>query len=96
MKNTNRQTSPQTGRSTKEEKVGLSLLQSPALFEVSGNSYTYYNENQIYAFISRLITKKFKRCHFYSKPTFGFDGWRFFLIPLKSKIVLIPNNILFR
>lgn len=63
MKNINRQTLP-LGRSTKEEKVGLSLPQ-PSLFEIDGNAYRYYNDisqnivKDIPNFIVRLTQKKF-------------------------------------
>lgn len=89
MKQNNRQTSP-FGRSTEEKQAGLSLPQ-PSLFTVDGNAYKYYNESakNISKFILRLTAKKFQRCYFYSKASYGFEGWRFFLIPLESKIRLI-------
>lgn len=71
MKNTNRQTSP-IGRSTKEEKAGLSLLR-PRLIEIIGDNYVYFNEilqnictgiktfisKTVSPFIARLKSKKF-------------------------------------
>lgn len=52
MRNINRQTSP-LGRSTKKKNVGLSLLISP-LFEMSGNTFIYYNESPFIAHLKRI------------------------------------------
>ena len=69
MKNTNRQISPSTGRSTKKKNAGLSLLR-PKLFTVVGDTYKYFNEvfrnisqsisKSISFSLSRLTQKKFK------------------------------------
>lgn len=59
MKQNNRQTLP-LGRSTKKNNAGLSLPISP-LFQVSGNTFIYYNESP---FIARLKRIKFKFVRF--------------------------------
>lgn len=76
MKNTNRQTSP-LGRSTKKEKAGLSLP-IPPLFEMSGNTFIYYNESP---FIANLKRIKFKFVRFVQPLHFVINLGRF------SKIV---------
>lgn len=53
MKNTNRQTSPKFGRSTKKKTAGLSLPISP-LFQVTGNTFIYYNESPFIANLKRV------------------------------------------
>ncbi|OHD86351.1 MAG: hypothetical protein A3I60_00390 [Sulfuricurvum sp. RIFCSPLOWO2_02_FULL_43_45] len=59
MKNTNRQTLP-FGRSTKKKNAGLSLP-IPPLFQVTGNTFIYYNESP---FIQNLKRIKFKFVRF--------------------------------
>ncbi|MFA5215079.1 hypothetical protein [Sulfuricurvum sp.] len=72
MKQNNRQTLP-LGRSTKEEKVGLSLPISP-LFTVSGNTFIYYNES---SFIANLKRIKFKFVRFVQPLHFVINLGRF-------------------
>lgn len=71
MKNTNRQTLP-LGRSTKKEKAGLSLP-IPPLFEVTGNTFIYYNESR---FIANLKRIKFKFVRFFQPFSFEINFGR--------------------
>lgn len=71
MKNTNRQTLP-LGRSTKKN-AGLSLPSSP-LFQVSGNTFIYYNESR---FIANLKRIKFKFVAFIQPLHFVINLGRF-------------------
>jgi hypothetical protein len=73
MKNTNRQTSPHTGRSTKKKHAGLSLP-IPPLFQVTGNTFIYYNESP---FIQNLKRIKFKFVRFFHPLHFAINLGRF-------------------
>jgi len=72
MKNTNRQTSP-FGRSTKKKNEGLSLP-IPPLFQVTGNTFIYYNESP---FIQKLKRIKFKFVRFIQPLHFVINLGRF-------------------
>lgn len=68
MNNTNRQISP-LGRSTKKKNAGLSLP-IPPLFEITGNTFIYYNESP---FIARLKRIKFKFVRFFQPFHFAIN-----------------------
>lgn len=94
MKQNNRQIQPQTVRSTKEEKAGLSLQLS--LFTIEGNAFIYYNESaQIISkntsdFIARLTRKKFKNISLNvssKKIDFFFDYKKIFTFPSNFQCV---------
>lgn len=68
MKNTNRQTSP-FGRSTKKKNEGLSLP-IPPLFQVTGNTFIYYNESP---FIANLKRIKFAFVRFFRPLNFSIN-----------------------
>ncbi|MFH0708744.1 MAG: hypothetical protein V2A75_00920 [Pseudomonadota bacterium] len=72
MKKETRQTLP-LGRSTKENKAGLSLPVSP-LFQCTGNAFIYYNESP---FIKNLKRIKFKFVRFFQPLYFAIDLGKF-------------------
>lgn len=68
MKQNNRQIKP-LGRSTKKNNAGLSLPILP-LFQVTGNTFIYYNESP---FIKNLKRIKFKFVRFFQPLYFAID-----------------------
>jgi len=73
MNNTNRQTLPKLGRSTKKNTEGLSLPVSP-LFQCAGNAFIYYNKSP---FIQNLKRIKFKFVRFFQPLYFAIDLGKF-------------------
>lgn len=73
MKNTNCQTSPKFGRSTKKNNAGLSLP-IPPLFQVTGNTFIYYNKSP---FIANLKRVKFAFVRFFHPLHFVINLGRF-------------------
>lgn len=72
MKNTNRQISP-LGRSTKKN-TQVYHSQIPPLFELSGNTFIYYNESPFIAHLKRI---KFKFVRFVQPLHFVINFGRF-------------------
>jgi hypothetical protein len=72
MKNTNRQTSPKQ-RSTKKKNEGYHSCVNP-LFELSGNTFIYYNESP---FIANLKRVKFAFVSFFHPLHFVINLGRF-------------------